>query len=242
MNTPRRADAADRPGPAAGAPPSARAEGASRAVRHAAARWLAGAAAIAALAFSSHWLMVHAPDRAWTVAALFGPLLAALAVAGWKKRHAPTLGFCAAAAALLAIVVARGGVADVSRLYVLQHGAIHLVLAWSFAMTLRGGATPLITMLAGRVHATPITPAMQAYTRRLTAVWAGYFVAMIAASLLIYALLPWPVWSFFCNLFTPASAGALFVGEYLWRYRRHPEFERASIAAAVRAYRATGTP
>lgn len=204
-------------------------------------RWVAAAAGVGALAFTSHWMMVHAPDRAWTVAALFGPLLAAMAVAGWKKRHAPTLVFCAAAAALLAAVVARGGVADVSRLYVLQHGAIHVVLAWSFAMTLRPGSKPLITLLAERVHANPITPAMRAYTRSLTAVWAGYFVAMIVASLLIYALLPWEAWSFFCNFFTPASAGALFVGEYLWRYRRHPEFERASIAEAVRAYRATGT-
>jgi hypothetical protein len=28
----------------------------------------------------------------------------------------------------------------------------------------------------------------------------------------------------------------LFVGEYLLRYRLHPEFERATLSAAVRAY------
>ena len=200
-------------------------------------RLVAAAVGLTALAFASHWMMVHAPDRAWTVAVLFGPLLGAVTLAGWQRRHVPTLVACAGAAAVLAVVVARGGVADVSRLYVLQHGAIHLVLAWTFAFTLRPGATALITMMAERIH-TVFTPAMRAYTRTLTGVWAVYFVAMIVCSLLIYAFAPWETWSLFCNVFTPAAAAALFIGEYVWRYRRHPEFERASIADAVRAFRA----
>jgi uncharacterized membrane protein len=201
-------------------------------------RLAAAVAALAALAVASHWVMVNAPERAWAVAALFGPLLAAVGLGGWKKRHAPTLAFVAAAAALLALTTARGGVADISRLYVLQHGAIHAALAWSFAMTLRAGSVPLVTRMAERVH-TNFTPAMRDYTRALTGVWAGYFVAMIVVSAGIYAFASWQAWSFFCNLLTPASAVALFVGEHVWRYRVHPEFERASIAQAVRAYRAS---
>jgi uncharacterized membrane protein len=133
------------------------------------------------------------------------------------------------------VVVARGGVADVRRLYVLQHGAINAVLCWTFAMTLRPGSMALITMLGERVH-TNFTPAMRDYTRWLTGVWALYFAAMIVISVLLYTLAPWEWWSFFCNALTPIAAVAMFAIEHLMRYRRHPEFERVSIARAVRAY------
>jgi uncharacterized membrane protein len=199
-------------------------------------RLVAAAAALAAYALASHALMVHAPAEPWAVAALFGPLLAAAALGAWQRRHAPALVGCVGAAALLAAVVARGGLADTQRLYVLQHAAIHLVLAWTFGSTLREGATPLVSALAERVHR-QFTPAMRAYTRALTRLWTLYFVAMVGVSFTIYALAPWPWWSLFCNLLTPLAAVGLFVGEYAWRRRRHPEFEPASLAAAWRAYR-----
>jgi len=59
---------------------------------------------------------------------------------------------------------------------------------------------------------------------------------MTLASLCVYALAPWSVWSLLANLITPVLIAALFVGEHLLRYRLHPEFERATLAAAVRAY------
>jgi uncharacterized membrane protein len=193
-------------------------------------------AAVVAYALASYGLMTHAPEHPWAVAAMFGPLLLALAAAGWHRRHLPTLAACAGGVVLLAAIVARGGVGDIHRLYVLQHAGIHLALGWGFAVTLRRGATPLITLLAERVHER-LTPAMRAYTRSLTAAWAAYFAAMVALSLAIYALAPWAGWSLFCTVVTPAAAVAFFVGEHLWRYRRHPEFERASLGAAWQAYR-----
>jgi uncharacterized membrane protein len=198
-------------------------------------RLLAAVIALAGYGWLSHWLMTNAPAQPWTVAALFGPLLAAIAFTGFKRRHWPTLALAAVCAAVVVVVVARGGVADVRRLYVLQHGAINAVLCWTFAMTLRPGSTALITMLGERVH-THFTPAMRDYTRWLTGVWALYFVAMIVVSVLLYTLAPWPWWSFFCNALTPLAAVAMFAVEHLMRYRRHPEFERISIARAVRAY------
>jgi hypothetical protein len=38
------------------------------------------------------------------------------------------------------------------------------------------------------------------------------------------------------NLLTPLLVGALFLGEYLLRYRLHPEFERTRLVDAVRAF------
>jgi uncharacterized membrane protein len=99
----------------------------------------------------------------------------------------------------------------------------------------------MISGIAARVHG-GLTPEMAAYTRRLTQVWAGYFLGMAGLSCWIYGALPWSVWSFFANIATPLSAGLLFVGEYGVRYVLHPEFERASLADAVRAYSRSGGP
>lgn len=200
-------------------------------------RLVAAVLVIAGYAWVSNWLMVHMPARPWTVAALFGPLLLAILAGGWKRRHWPTIGFVAACSAVIAVVVARGGVDDVTRLYVLQHGAIHLVLGWTFLVTLRPGSMALITMLGERVH-THFTPAMRAYTRGLTAVWGAYFIGMVVVSALVYAFLPWPTWSFFCTVITSVAPGVLFAVEHAWRYWRHPEFEPVSIAGAVRAFQA----
>jgi len=202
------------------------------------ARWriLAVVVALVAYAWASHLLMVHAPAKAWTVAALFGPLLAAMAVGGFKRRHGPTLFGCAALAIGLAAAVARGGV-DVNRLYVLQHAGMHLALAAVFAVTLRPGSKPLITALGERVHE-HFTPPMRAYTRWLTGAWVVYFIGMVVVSLAIYAFAPWSWWSLFSNVITPLAAIAFFVGETLLRQFRHPEFERVSLAGVVRAYKA----
>lgn len=206
-------------------------------------RAVAVVTALVAYALLSNVLMVQAAHGAWTVALLFGPLVLAIAALGWQRRQWLTLAACAVLLAVLAAVVWRGGVQDAQRLYVLQHGAIHLALAWSFGLTLRGQATPLITGLAQGVHTRlgqAFTPAMAHYTRGLTALWAGYFLAMVGVSALLYATAPWPLWSLFCTVLTPLSALALFVAEHVWRYHRHPEFPRVSMQAAFSAYQRSG--
>ena len=194
--------------------------------------------ALAAYALLSHWLILYAADRPWAVAALFGPFLVAVTVWALRRRHGPTLALCAAAVALLIVVVARGGVDGVNRLLVVQHVGMHLALGASFALTLRRGATALITVLAAKTH-THMTPGLALYTRGLTAMWVGYFMAMAALSLAIYAWAPWWFWSLLANVLTPLAVAALFIGEHALRYRLHPEFERTSIAQALRAYRQT---
>jgi uncharacterized membrane protein len=199
-------------------------------------RIAAAAAAISAYALLSHWLMVHAADRPWAVAVLFGPLVAVVGGAGWQRRQPWVLGAFALAVAGLAGVVATGGVDDINRLYVLQHAGVHLALAASFGLTLRPGSKPLITAMAETVHL-QVTPAMRAYTRRLTGLWTAYFIAMVALSGTLYAFAPWPWWSLYANVLTPLSAALLFVGEHAVRYLRHPDFERVSLGTAITAYR-----
>jgi len=199
--------------------------------------WRVAAAGVAVVAYAlaSHALMTHAADRPWAVLVIFAPLL--LAVFGWavRQRHRATLWATLAVFVLLGVVVARGGVGDVNRLYVAQHAGIHALLCLSFAATLRRGERSLIGRLASQVHRT-MSADMWAYTRRVTQVWAVYFLGMTLASLTIYAVCEWSTWSVFANLATPLSALALFVGEYLARYALHPEFERVTLADAVRAW------
>ena len=198
---------------------------------------VAGGAFIAGYALVSHWLMVHAAAEPWAVAALFGPLLLAVAGGAWKQKQWVMLGLCAAALVLIVQVVRGGGVDDINRMYVLQHAAVLAALAWAFGSTLRAGATPLITALAERVEHT-LTAAKRHYTRALTQAWVLFFASMIAVSLVIYAFAPWPWWSLFCNLLTPLAVAAFFVAEYGFRRWRHPEFERVSMRSAVMAWRA----
>ena len=211
--------------------------------RAAAWRLAAGVAARVGYALLSNWLMVHAANEPGTVALLFGPPLLAVAALGWQRRQWLTLAACAALLLLLVAVVLRGGVANAQRLYVLQHGGIHLALAWTFGMTLRAGEKALITDLAEGLHRRlnqSFTPALALYTRGVTMLWTAYFLAMVAVSAALYAVAPWPWWTFYCTVLTPLAAAALFIAEYLWRYRRHPEFPRVTMRAAFNAYQQSG--
>jgi uncharacterized membrane protein len=194
--------------------------------------------ALAGYALRSHALMVLAGDRPWAVAALLAPLVFALGGVALQLRHLPTLFVCLVLLGALGWVGASGQPQSINRLYLLQHAGIHLALGCAFAYTLRRGATPLITAMAARVQGT-MTPTKARYTRRVTALWAGYFAGMVVLSLALYAWAPWWVWSLFANLATPLAMVTLFVSEHLLRYRLHPEFERLSVLQALRAYRDT---
>jgi len=194
-------------------------------------------AAVASLAYvaGSQWLMVRSPTSSWTAVALLSPMLAVVGIWAWRSGQR-FLALCAltAIAALLARAWQSGEMAA-DRLYVAQHVAIHLGLAAWFGGTLRPGQTPLISMLAERVHRS-LTGPMRSYTRRLTLAWTIYFLSIAALSILLHASAPFEAWATFANLLTPVALGLMFGGEYLLRYRLHPEFERVSMLDAVRAY------
>ena len=120
-------------------------------------------------------------------------------------------------------------------LYLAQHVGVNLFLGVGFGSTLRAGQVPLITTLARRVHR-QFTPDMAIYTRKVTLAWTLYFGAISALSVVLFVAAPFDVWAVYANLLTPLSVALMFGGEYLLRYRLHPEFERASVADAIRSY------
>jgi len=201
---------------------------------------LAAALSIGAYGAMSHWLMLHAATKPWAVAAIMGPMVLGFAGAAWQRRHLPSLLLCGIAVLALGAVTALGGVDDVHRLYVLQYVGINLALCASFAFTLRRGSTPLLARIAARVHREFPAP-MRAYAGRLTRVWVAYFALMSLICLVLYAWAPWSWWSLFANLLTPVAVLGFLFGEHMLRYRMHPEFERATIAEALLAYRRSPT-
>jgi len=192
---------------------------------------LAGAAYLGA----SHWLMTSAPASQWNAVVIVGPMLAAAAAVAWQRRQRALALALAGATAALVVQAARGGGVAAETLYLVQHVAIHFLLAFVFGSTLAPGREPLVTALARRVHGS-LTPAMIAYSRKVNVAWTIYFVAMALASVVVFATAPFAVWATFANLVTPLAIVVMFVGEYLLRYRLHPEFERATLAQAMRAY------
>jgi uncharacterized membrane protein len=198
-------------------------------------RFLAVGVAGVAYLLGSHWLMTRAPDSEWGAFVVVGPMLALAAGLAWQRRQRLLAALAALATAGLALQAWQGGGVAPGSIYVAQHVAIHVLLAFVFGLTLQAGRESLVTALARRVHGR-LTPAMVAYSRKVTAAWTIYFVAMAALSLALYALAPFSVWATFANLATPLAMLVMFVGEYVLRYRLHPEFERATLADALRAY------
>lgn len=118
--------------------------------------------------------------------------------------------------------------------YVAEYFIAYLTLCLWFASSLR--TQPLITRVARRVHA--LTPAMEVYTAKLTRAWSLYFLTMALLSVTIYILAGLKAWAFFTLAISPASLLSFFIIEHLLRYHWHPEFERATMAQAIRSWRA----
>ena len=199
-------------------------------------RWRMALLLLAGVAYAgvSQWMMLFHAAEPWAVAVLLGPLwLTALGLAG---SHFGKLGLAAAALAgvLGFALVLRGDAGDPNRLYMLQHAGINALLCGWFGSTLRRDRLSLIGRFAQRLH--PLSPAQRVYTRRVTAVWTGYFALMVLASVAVYATMSFAAWSVLANLLTPLLVGVLFLGEDLLRYRLHPEFERTRLIDAVRAF------
>ena len=195
------------------------------------------AIALASLAYvlGTHWLMTRAAESPWNVVGVLTPMLAAIAVGAWRSDQRWVGAAAALAIAGLCVQALRGTQVSAPTLYLAQHVGVHAFLAFGFGSSLRAGHTPLITTMAARVHR-DFTPAMAIYTRKVTLAWALYFVAMAAISLALYAFAPFDAWALFANLLTPLAVVAMFGAEYLLRYRIHPEFERTSVADAIRSY------
>jgi len=188
-----------------------------------------------AYVLGTHWLMTRSHESAWNVVGVLTPMLAAIAVGAWRAGQRLLSAGAALLIAGLCAQAVMGVHVSAQVLYLAQHAGTHLFLAAVFGSTLRTGHTPLITTMAARVHRN-FTPAMAVYTRKVTLAWTIYFIAMALVSVLLFIFARFDVWAVFANLLTPIAVVVMFGAEYLLRYRLHPEFERTSVADAIRSY------
>ena len=199
-------------------------------------RWMLAPLLVAAYAIASHLAMTHAGTSALALLVVLGPLVTLGLTGLWANGHRVLSAAGAVAFLVLLAQVGRGRGLDPRLLYLAQHAGAHVALGAWFGSTLLAGRRPLISALALRLHGA-LDEELSTYTRHVTQAWTFYFFGMAATSLVLFFAGDFSHWSFFANLLTPVSAVVLFGGEYLLRYRLHPNFERVSLADGIRAYR-----
>jgi uncharacterized membrane protein len=152
---------------------------------------------------------------------VFVPFSIALLELRWRAW----LGFVAACAALGWLVATVGG----RPLLYAPSVLIPAALCWFFGRTLRAGRQPLVAAVA--LAARPATPDyLLRYSRRLTQMWAGIFVAMCAWDLGLALFAPHAAWSFMANFANYLVIGLAVVGEYLFRRLRFRAYDHPGFA------------
>jgi uncharacterized membrane protein len=111
--------------------------------------------------------------------------------------------------------------------------AINLALAAWFASTLRAGREPMITRFA-RAERGVLEADLAAYTRALTWVWVALFVAVAMIDAVLAVEGTRVAWLAFTGAGGYLMAGALFLGEWVYRRWRFRHYRHASPLALVR--------
>jgi uncharacterized membrane protein len=121
-------------------------------------------------------------------------------------------------------------------IYLLQNVGMQGLMAGLFGHTLFDGREPLVAQFARRIHRDDYSAAIARYARQATWAWTLYFVAMGLASVLLFALAPLAVWSWFVNFLSFLTLGAMFAGEYAVRRWRLRGVRHLSLLQSVRLY------
>jgi len=188
-------------------------------------------------------LLVHYSNLGTAPAALgaalaIAPLLTAPALWAWRSRWrwwALPLLLAAAGAAVW------GSWSRIERhfdwIYLWQQCALYAALALLFGRTLLPGQISLCTRWATLVHGELPQNAVR-YTRAVTAVWTAFFIAVVVASVALYAFSARATWSLFSNFLILPLAVLLFMAEYLLRRRALPHMPRATLHEMAQLYAA----
>jgi len=163
-----------------------------------------------------------------------GPLWLVAAALSWRSRlRVPALLACAGMALLIAARWPDLKIHYAWTLLIQQVGAFTM-LGLVFGRTLVEDRLPLCTEYALRVHGT-LDAATRAYTRNVTLAWTAFFAVVAATLLVLFIVLPLPVWSAIANFGTLPLVLLMFVAENLVRRRVLPHLEHIGALATIRA-------
>jgi uncharacterized membrane protein len=188
----------------------------------------------------AHWSAVSGGAPGAGPLFSFVPVLLLLCWIFWRQSRTGALAvLLAVVIALFTLLRARQSLPDLKLLYPVPHITVYVLLLWFFGRTLRAGREPLVTRIARHEHGT-LPADIELYTRRVTWAWCVYFAVMASASLLLFAVAPLAVWSWFANVLNVPLILLMFLAEYAYRVLRFPNFSHASFFTAIRAFRDLG--
>ena len=189
----------------------------------------------AAFAVLAHASILEGVPPAVGAALSLVPVAFVLAWAVRRSGH-PVAGGLVLAAAAAAIVLGWGTLQSrFTDLFFLEHAGINLALAFVFGRTLAPGREPLVATFARVLHG-ELPPEVRAYTRKVTAAWTLFFLALFTASCVLWFGGFLAAWSLLANILSPVLIAAMFLVEYAVRMRALPHWERAGILGGIRAF------
>lgn len=159
--------------------------------------------------FAVYYGMEHLSPRLF--AALLGGLWLARAL---SNRDKPGSRWMAGAALAFCLLLGLAGEPALLRWYPVLLNAMLLVL---FGLSLKFGP-PMVERLA-RLREAELPEHAVRYTRKVTIVWAGFFLlnALVVVALTLWAPLSW--WTLYTGLISYGLIGLLFAAEWLIRQR-----------------------
>lgn len=189
-------------------------------------------AAFAVLAHAA--ILENLPRSAGALLSLVPLAIVGLLLARRARRRAAAVAGVAVVLAALWI-----GWAELERhftdVFFLEHAGLNLLLAVVFGRTLAAGHEPICAVFARLVHGS-IPPEVARYARGVTLAWTLFFAAMFVLSCALYLGGAHAAWSLLANFLTVPLVMAMFVIEYVVRYRVLPHWERPGILGGVRAF------
>jgi uncharacterized membrane protein len=111
---------------------------------------------------------------------------------------------------------------------------INLMAMLIFGLTLLPGRVPLITRFSRFDKMQTASPAVDRHTRLITALWAGYFAAIVIATVVMAFAGAFLAASWIVTVISPAGSAVLFLLEHLYRHFRRDLFGQASVFRTLR--------
>jgi uncharacterized membrane protein len=183
----------------------------------------------------SHYSHSHANERGLATALALAPLvtLGLMILGRWRGALSALL--AAIAAGTLCWRFWPSFEQNFLLVYLIQQLGFYGLMAATFGSSLLPGRAPLCTQLADRLHGPLGLPELR-YTRQVTAAWCGFFLAQMAATVILFAYAPLNVWSVFVNFCALPLVGLMFLAEYAVRRHVLRHVNTGGLVASLRVY------
>ncbi|HEY2145934.1 MAG TPA: hypothetical protein VGH12_07705 [Steroidobacteraceae bacterium] len=190
---------------------------------------------LVAYSLLSHYSYLNPQERDLGAGLALAPVVVIGTGLIWRWRGMRWAAISAAAAATLLGVSWPLLANNFAVVNLVQQCGFYAILGLSFAVSLLKNRVPLCTQLADKVHG-PLTAQELRYTRQVTAAWAVFFAAIVAATFLLFEFVPLRIWSLFVNFCSLPLVSLMFAAELAVRRRVLPKTTHGGLIATLRVY------